>query len=176
MGYHLTSVYAISPMDVHSYYVFYVGDRFTDTISQWIDKNFATIAGALGPNAAIVRGIADRFDVELMQVYEKQLKTVIIQQGLEEEIEFSNNLDRVFLEYERGNILQNPYGPFLFVTNKNPNLVGNTGDDGVFYFIPHQSQTSARSCRCGGSSRGAASEGTYPWWRCWNGPGGRGSP
>ena len=63
MGYHLTSVYGISPDDTHQYFVFYVGHDFEDEISMWLDRNFVAIAESL---VVKIRGL-------LLGVFQKNL-------------------------------------------------------------------------------------------------------
>src|SRR3990172_6891227 len=123
MGYHLTSIYSISPDDKHSYFVFYVGNRFDDTVSQWMDRNFAVIAKALGPDSVIARGLSEEFDKQVIEAYQSEIKTIAIKQGWDKNDNFGRSVDRLLTSYQRAY----PLGwanlfPLLFVTDRNPSV------------------------------------------------------
>jgi len=137
MGYHLTNLYSISPDDKHSYFVFYIGDHFDDTVSQWIDHNFSRIARALGQNAVIVRGISDEFSNQVVDAYHDEIKTIVVKQGWDKTYSFGHSVDKLLSNYN------STYGlgwrelyPLLFVTNKNPSSEFDNDDGKIFYLIP----------------------------------------
>jgi hypothetical protein len=137
MGYHLTNLYSISPDDKHSYFVFYIGNRFDDTVSQWIDRNFSNIAKSLGHNAVIVRGLSDEFDNQVVEAYHDEIETIVIKKGWDKNYSFGHSVDKLLSNYK------STYGlgwqelhPLLFVTDKNPSAESGKGDEKIFYLIP----------------------------------------
>lgn len=135
MGYYLTSLYSIAPDDKHSYFVFYVGNRFDDTVSQWMDRNFAKIAKGLGPNAVIARGLSEEFDKQVIEAYQSEIKTIAIKRGWDKEDNFGRSVDRLLTNYQRAYPMSNLF-PLLFVTDRNPSVVTSEDDKKVFYLIP----------------------------------------
>jgi hypothetical protein len=137
MGYQLTNLYSISPDDSHSYFVFYIGSSFDDTVSQWIDCNFTNFAKLLGHNAVIVRGLSDEFDNQVVNAYHDEIKTIMIKKGWDKTHSFGDSINSFLSNY------QSSYGigwqelhPFLFVTDKNPSAESGKDDENIFYLIP----------------------------------------
>jgi diphthamide synthase (EF-2-diphthine--ammonia ligase) len=147
MGYQLTSIYSLSKDDVHSYFVFYVGHRFEDSVSQWIDKNFAAIAKGLGPKAAIVRGLSEEFDKQVMTAYQGQIKTVILKKGWYKNIHFGQSVNSLLSDYDTIVGMSHSLFPLLFVTDRHPLREPSQERDQVFYLIPLGQIDSEREVR-----------------------------
>src|SRR5262245_14784674 len=136
MGYQLTSVYSITPHDIHSYFIFYIGGQFGDTRSQWIDRNFISIAKTIGPDAVIVRGISDEFEEQFLQTYQNPIETVVFGHDWQREYDFLTHANELIRSYQKEYRELPVFRPFLFVTNINPHLVHNAGNNSIFYLIP----------------------------------------
>ena len=135
MGYHLSSVYGISPGDAHEYFVFYIGDDFQDVVSQWIDKNFTGIAREIGPNAVIVHGISEKFNLELLNKYKNQIDTIIINQKPDEDRKLENSMIDLFRTYHE-KYQHGFYLRFFLITDKNPHLRSGKSDRDIFFLVP----------------------------------------
>jgi len=130
MGYHLNSIYSISPDDTHTYFVFMLGGYYglMNSTQEWLDKNFTAIAKVIGPKAAIVRGLSSNFEKEVISTYQNQIKTKVIDFNVDEhKIE-----DLVYKLSEQYNTYVTT--PILLVTNNNPRQINEKNN--IFYLIP----------------------------------------
>lgn len=73
MGYYISSLFAVSPNDKHSYFIYFIpGYEFeSNWINEWMNKQFIRIAQTIGPNGVIIapsRNHDDRFLAELLNL------------------------------------------------------------------------------------------------------------
>ena len=135
MGYYLSSIFSISSEDRHKYFVFYIASHgIEDTVSRWINVNFAGIAQHLGPHAVIVRGLTEDFDEQTLRLYGEEIRTFYLGRKWE------NNFDVRAFDRWIANEALNDSGfswsdlvPALIVTDKNPQ---HKEPGQIFYIIP----------------------------------------
>lgn len=132
MGYHLNSIYSISPDDKHKYFIFMLGGLYglVNSTQEWLDKNFSSIASALGPKGAIVRGLSPIFETETLAAYRNEIKTKVIDFRLNE-----GAVDNILANLRRKYRIDIET-PILIITDRNPNRPSDNLDDQVFYFLP----------------------------------------
>ena len=132
MGYHLNSIYSISPNDKHKFFVFMLGGSYglVNSTQEWLDKNFSSIASALGPNGAIVRGLSSVFETETLAAYRDEIKTRVIDFRLNERA-----IDDILGKLQ-GRYRIRIETPILIVTDRNPNTPSGDIDKQIFFFLP----------------------------------------
>ena len=62
MGYYINSIYAVSPTDTHAFFIYFIPstrDQYWDDdellwVNEWMNKNFAKIAGTVGMNKGVI--------------------------------------------------------------------------------------------------------------------------
>lgn len=130
MGYYLNTIYSISADDSHSYFVFMLGGTYglVNSTQEWLDKNFSAIAKALGPKAAIVRGLSPNFEAEVVSAYQEQIKTRVINFDIDQ-----RTVEKVILGLSEQ--YHTPIEtPLLFITDRNPHKANDKNS--IFYIVP----------------------------------------